>query len=90
MAKDNFKYAEAYLSEHHLCIQSLSYIYRFSRKKGRRAQNISSLPLFSLVDVDVHLYAYDKICYYMVKNSFFVTYKKLKVKGVNIEFIGSL
>lgn len=53
MAKDNFKYAEAYLSEHHLYIQGLSYIYMFSREKGRRAQNVSSLPLFCLVEVDV-------------------------------------
>lgn len=33
VAKVIFKYAEAYLSEHHLCIKSLSYIYMLSVEK---------------------------------------------------------
>lgn len=92
VAKDNFKYAEACLSEHHLYIQRLSYIYIFSREKGRRARIVTSLPLFCLVEVDVlcTFICIQQDCYYMAENSFFVTQKKLKVKGVNIEFIGSL
>lgn len=79
VAKVIFKYAEAYLSEHHLFIKSLSYIYMFSREKGRRAQNVFFTPFVLLSGggcFTFNLYAYNRICFYMVENSLFRSIQK--------------